>query len=161
MTTINNGELIKEVTEVADIQRENIPTTLGNSIIPVIDVNQKHSRVINISKNASNTTTGINNIYTTPTNKDFFLCFCRLTVNCDATCDNTYVQVMATLDDGSAVSLLDLRKPTTTSYQNHQTYNPYLPMKIKRGTAIYVQTSFTAGTCTSSTSFMGYTVESH
>jgi hypothetical protein len=71
MVTINNSDLTKELVEGGKIAiaKEQVPTQLADKVVPVMEVNPKLFRRINIS--ASITADGT--VYTTPSNKEFYL----------------------------------------------------------------------------------------
>ena len=75
MATIYNSDLFKEMASAGALQQavDKIPNQLAEKVVPVMEVNPKLFRRINIIKqddlqNATSSTT-----YTTPTDKDFFL----------------------------------------------------------------------------------------
>jgi len=73
MATINNSDLFKELKEGARIQQlsDVVPNQLGNQIIPVMEVNPKLMRRINVLARIS--AFGTATVYTTPANQDFYL----------------------------------------------------------------------------------------
>jgi len=76
MATINNTALIKELKEGASLQQavDIIPTQLQNFVQPVMEVNPKLLRKINIVRNFIYGTVGGGEVvYSVPLDRDFFL----------------------------------------------------------------------------------------
>lgn len=163
MVRINNGEVSKEIREVADIQNaaEPIPTELSNQVVAVIDINPKHSRYMNGYYSISQAATGTSTLGTTPTTKDFFITGASLQLRTDATADNTSAALTCYAENGANINLIFLRKNTTTATQENQFVQFAIPIKTKRGTIIEQGTSFAAGGCSLSSQVYGFFVEQH
>jgi hypothetical protein len=79
MAYIDNSDTKKEINDaIRGNAVSNIaPTQLANQVIPVLDVNPKNFRIINVIKGNSAAGT----LYTTPTDQDFFLCALTLSAS--------------------------------------------------------------------------------
>lgn len=160
MANIYNGDLKRELISAVGIQtaREQVPNQIADKVVPVIDVNPNSHRIINII-----TTSYANNanatIYTTPTNKDFYLTSVVLCRTKDAASDDTYSFLGGTIE-GAQVSFIRLSGITLTAQQQEVAINYPLPVKIDRGTTITLsKTSTTVGVNNLTGSISGYTVE--
>lgn len=159
MATINNPETLKKIVMDAGIQTayDSIPTRLANSVVPVIVANPKP--IVNIVKWIASVGTGTQTLYTTPTDKDFFLTNVIISAQADVNCDNTVYDVTATPDEGGAIILLRLPKITLTVFQDSISVVFPHPIKIARGTTITFGTTYTAGVSHAVAQIMGYTKE--
>ena len=105
----------------------------------------------NIVKSVGTSTT----IYTTPTDKDFYLCSAYMSVIKDAAATGSAATLTATVD-GVSVSIMACASITLTAHQ----FSEYLvldtPIKVDRGTAIAVSASNWSA---SRSGITGYTVE--
>ena len=107
------------------------------------------------------TTTGTVNIITLPSTKDCYITsvFCSFTK--DATSDLTSVTVTGTqADDEVNNTLLGLQFQTLTAMQDKHQQMFRLGIKMKRGSAISLNKTFTAGTTSIRVTIFGYFVES-
>lgn len=78
MVKINNTELTKGIVKNAKIEQglEQVPDELASKVVPVMETNPQLLRTINVIKNQN----GAGTIYTTPTDKDFYLTSASLSV---------------------------------------------------------------------------------
>lgn len=162
MAYIDNSETAKELIEaIRGNANTNLPPKqIANQVIPVIDINPKHSRRVNIVKRTSRSTTGGSTSYTTPTDKDFYLVGASLSYSCSAACDSNTYTVGATISgDTTATNILELRKETLTLRDDYANIMLNYPILLARGTNITVNQTFTAGTSSVASTIFGYTVE--
>jgi len=159
MPEIHNSELTKELIDGGKIQTayDPVPKHLAEKVVPVMEVNPKILQPINIFVRGSSAASGTSTIYTTPTDKDFFLCGVSCDMNSDAAADNTYYVLQATLQDGTT---LDLRwqKTTLTAFNKTAIYNFPKPIKLKKGSTVTIGTTFTVGAATKDVTIWGYLV---
>lgn len=163
MATIYNSDLSRELIDGAKLQlsRDKIPTELAEKVVPVMEVNPKLLRRVNLIKNVSGTTTGALTVWTTPTDVDFYLTGVLLGVIKDATCDMATSQIaVGIIVDGVSKRAVSIPILTLTA-QAHVVNREYtVPVKVDRGTTISsTANAYTAGLCSREVIIQGYTVE--
>ena len=157
MAYIDNSETKKEMNDaIRGNSVSNIaPTKINDSVQPVININPKDYRRVNIVKRVGTAAT----VYTTPTDKDFYLVAFNISAGSLTAGTNTW-NLSATIDgDSSATALAYIYLEITagTSSQDSTSQNFKYPIKIARGTNI---TTSGAGTFSGrSCTIYGYTVE--
>jgi hypothetical protein len=159
MVLINNSDTINEIIEVAKLKvsSDGIINNLQNNIVPVIDVNPKHSRRITIFKRGATTTTTEAGLYTTPTDRDFYLIGCTLSYKKDVTSDSTNAYLRGVIyGDNSATIILNLDSETLTANHDHIELVFPIPLKMARGQAITYRMPITAGTMVVAGEIFGY-----
>lgn len=102
-----------------------------NKVVPVIDIDKP---IINVVKTAS-TSNGNLSIYTTPADKDFYLCSIQYHRVKDATSDCANTSVTATIN-GTSTAILVAQGIGTTAQDDSIVINLSVPLKIDRSTAI-------------------------
>ena len=159
MVQITNISTIKELRKATQISNSEVaPLRLAESIVPVIDINPQHARVCDIVKTNASSTTGAITIYTTPSDKDFYLTGYNIVVSSNVTADNTSLQLSITVDK-LTVTLADIRKQSVTAGNLSAAQDFSVPIKIDRATAITLETTFTVGGAVKAGTIMGYTVD--
>ncbi len=163
MGTIYNTELINELINAVRLQqgRENIPSKFADTIVPTVETNPKLLKHVNIFKSRMEDTNNVFIIYTTPTDKDFYLTYASLIVTQPATTTNTLTDITAILESGLTVKIVTTPKVTTSSRANPamNKYESAFAIKLKRGTTIILTNTFSAGECIASATIGGYTLE--
>lgn len=161
MATIYNSDLTKELVQGAKIQQatDRIPSQLGDVVIPVMEVNPKLLRRVNVIKVAAAINATSSTVYTTPTDKDFYLTAGSLSVVKDATATSVASTLTATTDFDTGVSILRIATLTLTVQNDTQTQSWIPPILLKRGTNITVTNSTATGNVTAVACIQGYTVE--
>lgn len=161
MATIYNSDLSNEIREGAKIQtsRDNIPSQLGQTVVPVMEVNPKLLRYVNFGGSSSTgTSAGTASASAADPNNDFFVTGITIGIVKDATCDNGNGVVSGTVTiSGLAMSLVSIPVLTLTaqSLVVSQSFNP--PVKIDRNTAVRGSApTFTVGSCRFSISVAGF-----
>jgi hypothetical protein len=143
VTIVRNSDALIALRQIAQIQQSNehTPNVLGDRIIPIIDITPRKNRIINIVRRgtANNATSGT--IYATPAanTQDFYLTSVVLSYIKDATSTATRMFVQATLEDGTTVSVLEMRGITLTAAADGISISFPFPIKILGGTNITVQ----------------------
>jgi len=160
MATIYNSELSKELILGAKIQtsRDRIPTELAEKVIPVMEVNPKLLRVANVVK-GNNALNGDVTIYTTPTDKDFYLTGASLSVVKDATATSTLTRYLITTEESGLGSFLPIGTLTLTAESRSTSINLSTPLKLKRNTTVSITNSTTVGNIATSGSIIGFTID--
>jgi len=102
--------------------------------------------------------TGAGTVYTTPTNKDFYLTALTLSFVKDVTAVATYVNIYTTI--GGVASVI-MAIPSTTLTVDSAQLSLSLPVAIKvdRGAAITIGASSATANITARASIIGYTVD--
>lgn len=103
-----------------------------NKPVPVIEVDKP---IITIVKPGSTVNSTTSTIYTTPSDKDFYLTGVNLTMIKDSTATATLMGVNV-LIDATTVSILRIRGLTLTADKQTVSSNFSFPIKIDRGTNI-------------------------
>jgi hypothetical protein len=155
MATINNSDLMKEIVEDAKIQinTDKVPSQLAEKVVPVMEVNPKFFRKINVIARATSSST----IYTAPTNKDFFLTAYNMSgvstatgeIRLTVTPKNQAAIIIGTIELGNTVAV-DISSDNIT--QNFDR-----PILIERGSAITLASTGTQSL--KQATIFGYTVE--
>jgi hypothetical protein len=156
-TKIYNSALTKELREGAKIQSgiDSTPSEIADKVVPVMEVNPKLLRNINVVKDISSVATGAVTIYTTPTNQDFYLTNIVYCASADVTADNVYFRIIATIN-GQAVNLINMRKISLREFNQNVVLNLPLPLKIDRGTTIQISSVWTVGSSNHHACIYGY-----
>lgn len=161
MAQIHNTELFKEIRDGIKLQQlsDVVPSQLADKVVPVMEVNPKLLRVMNIFREASKATTGVaSNVYTTPAIAEFYLCGVTLAHQSDVVADNTDIRVTANIDGVSRV-LIKIPKINITAKSDFVTVIFPMPIKIDKAASINYGSTFSVGVCTMTVSIFGYTVD--
>lgn len=161
MINNNNQEIKKEMLDIFRLFRfgpEDMPSKISEQIIPVVDVNPKHSRIVNVIKGGQSNSTGTITILTVPAGKAFYLTGFTIQVDKDAACDNTDVALSTTLD-GATVYLAYTRVATLTASSKVISRDLSCPVKVDAGNSISLTGAFTAGVLTRGYSILGYYID--
>jgi hypothetical protein len=146
MAKIYNSKLTKELIEGAKIQSsvDKVPTELMEKVQPVMETNPKSLAVCdvsayNVALNATSAT-----VYTTPSDRDFYLNSVTLSMIKDASSASTSSFVTSTIN-GATVNLLRLSCFASTAQTGQISTSYPKPLKLDRGVSIIVgNTSATA-----------------
>ena len=129
-----------------------IPKTITPTIQPVYDVYKRYSNVV---RSSSRTTTGSTTIYTTPTDRDFFLTNIYMSNQSDATCDSTSIFIQFTVL--GVVTYYLFPKLTLTALNQTNNIQFAAPIRVDRGTSIIMTQTFSVGASTSHGLISGFT----
>lgn len=165
MTNVNNPQTIRELVQAANLQVgfDEIPSKLASSIVPVIDINSKNFRICDIVVNAQASTAGTTTIYTTPSNKDFYLTAIIVT-------SSPAVPTGMTLSADRGIKGVVNNQTTTlvpgcigvsNSFTTIPSQQFNYPIKLDRNTAITHLTDYTGGAVYISYTIVGYSVENN
>jgi len=161
MAQIYNTDLFKEVKDVAKLQQNTdvIPTRLGDTIVPVVNVNPKDYYTLDIYRDGSHTAYDSGTIlYTTPTDKDFYLTNVVLTASANVAFDGSqfFVDFVDANNVARGVRMAHILTNISGGQVSVQFYHPIL---IKRGTDLKVGMSVgTAGAANVRGAIAGYLV---
>lgn len=155
----NNSTLSQELRDVLKIQGgyDSIPALTESKIVPVVDVNPKHSRVARLlAATTRSTTASAVSLMAAKPNQDVFITAIEFANSQDATSDNVVMFINGTIN-GASVSLYRRNKQTTTagSFLDMVRFQP--EVKLDRNTALTFTLAFTAGASDTSIEVWGYT----
>lgn len=123
-------------------------------IQPVVDLGMNVQSVVRGT--VTGTATGGINVIQLPSDRDFYLTYGNISFDSNATCDNTFLYMNIRVN-GQDVPILIIRKLTTTAKSESISANfGERGIKIDRGTAITVYTTFTVGACNYGGAIAGY-----
>jgi len=156
---IQNSSTIRELRTAAGLSiSEGFPQGLANQIVPVIELNPKLFRLTNVLRDAASVSTGSTTIFTTSSDKDFFLTNVSLTTEANATADSVFTK-MEVIQDGVTRVIALIRKLSLTAHSSSLVLQFNNPLKVDRGTAITITQSFTVGASTTGGLIAGFEVE--
>jgi len=165
MTNINNAQAMKELVSAANLQLgyDEVPNKLASSIVPVININPKDYRRVNLHKAAAASNTTSTTIYTTPTDRDVFLTFAALSVIKDAANTSAASFINIGIEGGGAVGvpILKIAGIASTAQSGSQTITLNPPIKLLRGYAIAVGNGAGDGNIRADAIIGGYIVENN
>lgn len=157
MAIIYNSDLSKEVIAGAKIQtsRDVIPNQIADKVVPVMEVNPKLLRRINTfgAGTASNATSAT--VYTTPTDRDFFLTAAVFSMIKDATSTSTLSNLITTID-GASVNLIRIPGFTLTAQSGSISISFPQPIKIDRGVTIRLNNTTNVANITCTATIFGF-----
>lgn len=125
-----------------------------DEIIPVIPI----TRDINIAVVGTGAGSGATTIYTTPSDKDFYLTAFFLHYQADAANDCTELNITTNLR-GLSTKIFKITKITLTATTEYMMITLPNPIKVDRNSAITLNATFTVGNCPRTAGVYGYTVE--
>lgn len=160
MATIYNSNLSKELIDVAKLQvsKDVVPNQIADKIVPVIDVNPKHSRVINVIVSALATNSTAGSLYVTPTDRDFYLSAIDLSMIKDATATSLYSCLRAVIN-GATILFCRIPGITLTAQTGSISVAFPSPIKIDRGTTISLINSTNVANVTVAGTIYGYIID--
>lgn len=156
--TIYNSDLTKALREGAKIQTaiDKTPSELADKVIATMEVNPDMLRYAHIVK-AGVATGGNVIVYTTPTDRDFYLTNAFMSISKIATDSNDNTSLLINpIDDSSVVAICVLPGTTLTAQTSEISQTFKHPIKLKRGTDITIARN--AGNGTGCATIVGYTV---
>lgn len=133
-----------------------IPRQVVPTIQPVFELKRK---ICNVGEQAIADNALTENIYTTPVDKDFFLCGGFLSVIKDATATSIVSTISLTKSDGTAFYPAMIETMTLTAQNANQNFYISPPVLVKRGTVITVTNSTDVGNVKARGCIWGYTEE--
>jgi len=152
MPTHRNPSIVKDARTILNTQAEALSDEVLPNIVPVLII----APYANIVRNNGATSSGTITIFTTPSDRDFYLTGYNITMAKDATSDLNVFELSATVG-GSARSFtaLALVSLTAQTFSVAQELAP--PVKIDRNTGINLLGAFTVGACSRQGCIYGFT----
>lgn len=149
-----NPTIAEDLTRLFNLKSLDSVSDLGETILPTVEI----KRFCNIVKAgaASNSTTST--VWTTPSDKDFYLCAASLSTIKDVTgvSNNAKLNIIV---EGATVAILSISNITLTVQHSNMTNTWFNPIKVDRNTAITVTNSSATANVRSDATIQGYTVE--
>lgn len=157
MAKHNNPTISQDLLRIFNFkQGDMLGNDVGNMIVPVINV----ERFVNISRDVTVATNALTTVYTTPTDKDFYLSAACLTYHHDAACTTMSCNMSCFPDNDVTARKILIINPSPSAVSNMVVSNQYRPhIKIKRGTNISIQSANNDGVQRLDGSIQGFTIE--
>jgi len=152
-----NVTITQELNRFLNPKGESVPVDVADFIQPVVLI----KAIGNINKGINSEVTGAINVYTTPTDKDFYLTSATFSMCKNAACDQGTgtLSLTGTVEGTTGIKLMGISTITLTA-QDQTIHTPFEPpIKIDRGTILQQSASFTAGTMARLICIKGYTLE--
>jgi len=149
----NNSSISQDLNRIFDLKGEST-NFVSDIIVPVVNV----SPVINNIKNAGATNATSATVYTTPTDKDFYLTNATISVIKDVTSTSAGSTVRVFVNGVQSI-ILDLAGITLTPQTLSQTMSFVPPIKLDRGSVVVVTNGTNVANIKTDCSILGYTVE--
>ena len=156
---IENNEVLKAIDAATGIKERVVHNKIKNSIQPTLETNPFMSKYCDVAKFLEATTTANATIYTTPTDKDFYLCSAFLSFEKDVTADNGYVSISCTAKDGTVFTALELINITLTAAAKQLSISFPYPILLKKGSTLILSGTFTVGVCRKVAGITGFTFD--
>jgi len=162
MPQVQNSSTIKEIRTAGGLSvSEGFPTSLGNQIVPVININPKDYRTTNVLFASSSTSSGNIGIGTTSTTKDTFITSIQMSMAKDATCDVASGAIYLDMTfndvvrDFAYISILTLTAQSQTVFLQFAN-----PVRVARGSSILIGAgAHTVGLFSKAAAVHGFEVE--
>ncbi len=150
----NNPSIVAWFNRIFAPKGENFSPMVSDFIQPVIQIRP----IANIVRHQTATTTGTTTIFTTPTDRDFFMTGLFLSVQADATADMGSVDISANVDNVNR-NLARISHISLTATAREMVRSFATPIKIDRGVSITCTKSFSVGSASFSMGIEGFTQE--
>jgi len=159
MVDIQSKEVIDKISDDLKIQPSmTIPRELGKIIMPVFVVNSERGG--QIVESFTSTTTGPSTIFTTPTDRDFFLQSAFLSIDDDVTSNGLAANLTITPFAQGATNIIRLHKLTLTATSKElSNFYGERGIRLARGSTVVITHIFTAGASTLSGGITGYVTD--
>lgn len=154
MVQINRGSIQINCTDLLDLKQ---PIQQAQGYIqPSVEVGPRNSI---IAKTSTTTSTGASTtLYTTLSDKKFYITYLMLAFTKDASCDNTSVSITATIA-GASVVLAEMKSQTLTADSRSLVVQLPYPLAIDIGSTITYGATFTVGALSRRATVFGYYLE--
>lgn len=136
---------------------EQVDSEVSPFIQPTIEIKPR----LSIFKTAGNTVTTALTVYTTPTDKEFFLTNLFFSYEKNAACDNVEVYVsVQPIGTSATTTIADIATLSLTASRDSQSISFETPLQLTKGTIIYLVGAFTVGAMIKTIQIQGYTEDS-
>jgi len=137
---------------------DHAPSEISNFIQPIVDVTPNNNRIVNIYKELDVTNTS-GTIYTTPTDKDFYLTSCSLSFIKNA--GNLSAKVYIAYISASPIYLNIISTLSGTADRANNTITFNTPLLLPRGAALSLASDDATASINISGLVFGYTVDTN
>jgi len=157
-----NNDIRTAIKQILNLEQytDRVPAEISSTVGLVVDVNPNHNRIVNIvrSGTAINATSGT--IYTTPTDKDFYILGANLSVIKDVTSTATQSYIQITVDGDATPRSIMLSAGLTLTVQTSQNnFTLPVPIKLTRGTTVTVNNDTAVANISTVGTIYGFTVD--
>lgn len=165
MVKSKNNEVQKAIQQITNLTTNDgkLPLEFEDKAKLVFPIGAFNNKFCDILATLTKTTTANGTIYTTPTDRDFYLSSVQISVIKDATCDDgsgTGVSIAVTIN-GVTTSVISIGSLALTAQNGAVSLNFIAPLKIDRGTTILLSGgSFTVGSKVRTGTISGFTYQS-
>lgn len=137
---------------------DSVPKELAKQITPVFNV--EPVKYNNIIRYAQIVATGNTTVYTTPTDKDFYLNYLNLTSEWDAAATPTEISIKCTPYGSAAVVIISFAVNSLNPSTDRDSVTALMnPIKLEPGSNVLLTATFGAGNLVANASIGGYTEE--
>lgn len=140
MEQINNDATVQASSRTLGYPVQTKPMLDTSKVILVSDVNPAHNRFCEIVRRQSAINSTGGTIYTTPSDRDFYLNSCFLSYIKDATSTST-TSALSVVIGGATVNLIRFAQLTLTAATGSQGLSFPAPIKLDRNSAITISNS--------------------
>lgn len=163
MAQIYNSELTKELRDgiKGQTSRDLLPSQIADKVVPVLEVNPKMLKFIEIQENGVATNATSAAVVTLSPSKDFYLCAAELSLIKDVTSTSTLSKIdVVFAADNKSHSLCRIAGITLTAQADQKILVLPRPIKLQRGSNIAVTNSTNVANITAIGTIYGYYDES-
>lgn len=157
MATIYRNTYLQWLQKILGLQssKEQPPSTLAPTVQAIVDI---VPRITTVVRRASSATTGGATLYTTPTDKDFYITFVDMAYSKDAANDTTEVYIDCVIN-GSTTRIMSLNVVAATAQADGKIVSLPYPVLVDRNSVVRIVSNFTAGTLNRQGTVGGYILE--
>jgi hypothetical protein len=157
MVEHQSKEVVDKISDELKIQPALLlPREIAKQIQLTYNVNPL--RPSTILRSTALTSTGVGTIFTTPSDRDFFLTAATMSIQCDSTATTTAYS-MKMFVEGVSKALISISKITLTTTSKELAICLKFPLKLDRGTTITLNQTFGAGVSVMSGTITGYVTD--
>ena len=151
------GKVIDRITKELGLQTavEGTSFDLLKTIQPIIEM--KEEIFVNVVESTTNVNVASITLFTTPTDRDFFLTGAALNWQTDVTSTNTATKIEAVRESGQTEDIIRLSGITATVKNFSISRDFIVPIKLKRGSIIVIKNAASTTQTHSSGTITGYT----
>tara|TARA_Y100000310_G_C20678101_1_gene814254 strand:- start:1426 stop:1911 length:486 start_codon:yes stop_codon:yes gene_type:complete len=159
LAKIESERVVKEIIEGLSLStgRESVPTETNDKVQVVFDPQHRKFCNIGATVDASNATSVT--LFTTPSDRDFYLVSANLSLIKDASSTSLISALVITMDDGSTVNIIRIPTFTTTAQTASINATFPIPIKLARNTGVSITNSTAIANIKTTGTIVGFTEE--
>jgi len=165
---VPSGKLRQEFEDVTELNSFSYPPITSDSkVVPVIDINPKHSRELNLYLQYDQTTSAASvTVHTAASSaQDTYITNLTLSVIKNATCDSATSKIfigVVPFGRATAIQLATITTLTLTAQNVVVSVNLLYPLRVEPGSLITMQSpTYTAGLTAASCAIQGFRIPRH